>query len=328
MTAFTPPRLGLIWGFDIVGSEARLLTDADLDRPAPEGAFRWIHLNLADQRSRRWIEDMDSLPMAAREAVLGPDAYQRALLVGGVVVCTFHDLEREFGESEPFRMAAIRILMTEALVVTARTHPVCCADMIRRKLGSGTAPTTRADALDLLVGAILEVGAQAANQLIERVQRAEDVLIEHAEPPEQKVLTAVRRRAVLMSRQLGGLQAVLERLEEDDDLPESLSANVVKLAQRAAAVGADVTALQSNLRQLREELDLIQAQRTNQNLYVLSLLSALLLPATLVTGLFGMNVHGLPFSGTPAGGVLASGLAAAAAFAVYLWLRAQGLFRR
>jgi Mg2+ and Co2+ transporter CorA len=328
MTAFAPIRLGLIWGFDMAGSEARALSDADLDKPAAPDVLRWVHLNLADQRSRRWIEEMDALPAAAREAVLGADAYQRALLVDGVVVCTFHDLEREFGEGEPFRMAAIRILMTESLVVTARTHPVCCADMIRQRLATGTVPKDRAGALDLLVGAILEVGTQAANQLIERVQRAEDVLIEQAEPPEQKVLTAVRRRAVLMSRQLGGLRAVLERLEEDEDIPEALSVVIVKLAQRAAAVGADVIALQSNLRQLREELDLIQAQRTNQNLYVLSLLSALLLPATLVTGLFGMNVHGLPFSSSHAGGIFATALAGASAFAVYLWLRAQGLFRR
>jgi len=38
------------------------------------------------------------------------------------------------------------------------------------------------------------------------------------------------------------------------------------------------------------------AQRTNRNLYFLSILTALLMPATLVTGFFGMNTGGLPFA--------------------------------
>ncbi len=55
------------------------------------------------------------------------------------------------------------------------------------------------------------------------------------------------------------------------------------------------------MRLLREELDLQAVQRTNQNLYVLSVMTALLLPATLVTGLFGMNTGGLPWAHTPFG---------------------------
>jgi Mg2+ and Co2+ transporter CorA len=40
---------------------------------------------------------------------------------------------------------------------------------------------------------------------------------------------------------------------------------------------------------LRDELDLQAAQRTNENVYLLSVLTALMMPATLVTGFFGMN---------------------------------------
>ena len=41
------------------------------------------------------------------------------------------------------------------------------------------------------------------------------------------------------------------------------------------------------------------AENTGRNLYVLSILTAVLLPMTLVAGVFGMNVAGLPGSHDP-----------------------------
>ena len=59
--------------------------------------------------------------------------------------------------------------------------------------------------------------------------------------------------------------------------------------------------MQGQLRQLRDEIDLQQEQRTNQNLYLLSVITALLLPPTLVTGFLGMNTGGLRAAPTPPG---------------------------
>jgi len=41
------------------------------------------------------------------------------------------------------------------------------------------------------------------------------------------------------------------------------------------------------------------AEATNRNLYVLSIITTLFLPMTLVTGIFGMNVAGLPGTQDP-----------------------------
>jgi zinc transporter len=326
----SPPlaRLGLIWGYDVTPQGLVRLDESALNAPPAEGALRWVHLNLADQRARRWLADRSDLPEDAREALLSGDTHQRALIEDGVVACTFHDLQRDFAEVESARMSAVRLLLTPSLIVSARLHPVYAADLVKRRIEGGVAVGSREAALDLLLGAILEIAAGSVVELTATVQRAEDMLLDHGSPPDQRTLAAVRGRTVLLSRQLGGLRTVLQRLEESEDLPEDLLPAVVKQSQRAASLWADVAALQSNLRQLREELDLQQAQRTNQNLYVLSILSALLLPATLVTGIFGMNTRGLPFAGSPAGGAMAVFLAFAAAFGVYIWLRRHGFFRR
>ena len=49
-------RPGLVWGFDLSGDEPRPIHDADLiaSEGGPSG-FRWLHFNLSDQRTLRWL---------------------------------------------------------------------------------------------------------------------------------------------------------------------------------------------------------------------------------------------------------------------------------
>jgi Mg2+ and Co2+ transporter CorA len=53
-----------------------------------------------------------------------------------------------------------------------------------------------------------------------------------------------------------------------------------------------------------------------------------LLPATFVTGLFGMNTGGLPWAQSPHGTILATLLAFAVAGVTYVLLRRMGFMRR
>jgi zinc transporter len=77
----------------------------------------------------------------------------------------------------------------------------------------------------------------------------------------------------------------------------------------------EVAELYERAKLLQEELASRLAENTSRNLYVLSILTAVLLPMTLVTGIFGMNVAGMP------------GLHSAGAFSkVMLLIFASGAF--
>ena len=57
----------------------------------------------------------------------------------------------------------------------------------------------------------------------------------------------------------------------------------------------DLESIQERARLLQEEIVSRTGEATNLNLYIVSFLTAIFLPITLVTGIFGMNVAGLPW---------------------------------
>ncbi len=330
--AGTPERpallAGLVWGFDF--GEGRVWATAPDDLVVPpsdaarDGHFRWLHINSANQASRRWIEEQSALPDGVRELLLSPETHQRALVENGFVACVLHDFEVDFGSEETTRTGALHIALGPQAMLSARHHPLAAADVVRRKVEAGVCPVTPAQSFDLVVSAIIQVAARRATTLARAVQASEDRLLNDGWEPDPQELSSLRREAVRLNRQLSGIRAVLQRLEEDEDLPEALLPSVEKLNQRVAALHGDVAAAQADIRLLREEIDLQMTQRTNRNLYVLSILSALLLPATLVTGFFGMNTGDMLWSHSDHGTLFAGLAVAGSAASIYLWLRFKG----
>jgi len=318
-----PATPGLIWGFELGEGFARPTERCDEEADG----FRWLHLSLAHQATASWINRLGSLPEDVKELLLAGDNHQRALVDGGVVGCVLHDFERDF-EQRSTQVGAIRLALTPDMMITARLHPIRSADSVRNRLAHGRRVVEPSDALDLLVTTIAEGLTSEVRDLSMEVQHAEDAFLNDFNSPTARGLIPIRRRLAQLHRMLDGMSAVFRRLEEDEELPEPLLPTVEKLSQRLQSLDADVQGVQRQLRQLREEIDTQVDQRTNQNLYVLSIMTALLLPATFVTGLFGMNTGGLPWAHSSHGTLLAALLAFGTAGATYMLLRWMGFMRR
>ena len=74
-------------------------------------------------------------------------------------------------------------------------------------------------------------------------------------------------------------------------------------------------------RLLLDEFDAKMTAVTNRRLFTLSILTACLLPPTLVTGFFGMNIKDMPFQNTEDGTWWAALVALAAGLTCYWALR-------
>ena len=319
---------GLVWAYDCTADTVVPVRDADLvDTPWSPSAFRWIHLNLSDQRSRRWLSVVAALPEAVVDMLLSGDEHPRYLVEGSLVCGLLSDIRQEFDGDET-EIGAIRFLLGPTWMITGRTHPVRCADITRQRILTGPHPVDAPTAFEVLLGAMSEVHRTAVAGMDEAVLDMENDLLRDRPSPGAREFLNVRTGMARLRRLLSSTRMLLHRLDDEPLLHPDLIAPITRFSARVSAMDAEVMIIQGQLRQLRDDVELQANQRTNQNLYMLSILSALLLPATLVTGVFGMNTGGFPWAQHPLGTSYAIGVAVASSVLVYLGLRIFGFLKR
>jgi zinc transporter len=90
------------------------------------------------------------------------------------------------------------------------------------------------------------------------------------------------------------------------------------LAHKLEAIDHEIGSIYERSRLLLDEAAAKVSAITNKRLFTLSILTACLLPPTLVTGFFGMNTKDMPFQNTD-GGTWMALLVAFAAGAISFW---------
>ncbi|MGJ0508273.1 MAG: CorA family divalent cation transporter [Methylocystis sp.] len=305
-------------------------TAADLDRlGAPAEGFVWLHMDLTDVRARPLIGRIAALSENAREALCDPLDHQYLEYSEGLVSGALLDHERTLA-GPAARTDFLRFAIGPGFIVTARRRPMSSVEAVRGLIGRGAAVESPLALFERMATDLVDELSRMANDVGAAFDRAEDLIIDGRGRKARPLLGAARRDAVRLSRQVGGLVSTLARLESIEDDPEDATDNelremAARLVQHTDSLGRDMQSLQDRARLLQDELNAILNLETNDRLYVLTVVTTLLLPATFVTGFFGMNLKNLPFADSEEGTVYAAMICFVAAGLVLLLMRRWGL---
>ena len=320
---------GLVWAFRIHpdGRAEALPFDAGID--IAHGHLLWLHFNLADSRALQWLAQAElNAPEQARGLLLSKDTYQQLHTSKDSVYGVISDLLRDIDDVTD-ETGYLRFLMTERMLISGRHHALCAVDATRRALEGGC----RIDSAAALLESIVENVADTMDNLADRLavsldEVEEEVLSDNAKDTLQR-LGRLRRTCVRLHRQLSGLRLVFLRLEQRGvaDVKPALKLRAGRLAQRLQELDHQIIEMRERSRLLQEELQLQIEAQGNESLRVLSVMTALLLPPTLVTGLFGMNVKGLPFTTEDSGFLWAAVLIGLSSLSAFLVMKRLGLIR-
>jgi len=319
---------GLLWAFRFHenGTPEALPADKPIDHQ--HDGWLWLHVNLVDHRLPAWSATT-GLPGGATELLLSRDTHQQLHASGECIYGIFADLvQRIEGVGED--VGQLHFVMTERLLVSGRHQALCSAAAARQALERGERRLPHVAALlELIVEHVSDAMDRVADELAAEIDNIEDRLALRTHESERQKLAGVRRSGVRLHRQLSGLRILFHRLEREDteDLKPQLRLSAGRLAQRLDALDHLVMELRDRARLLQEEITALTAEETNRHLHVLSILTTLFLPPTLVTGVFGMNTKGLPFTDNEDAFLWAAALMVASAVAVYLIMRRVGVFK-
>ncbi|MEW5728268.1 MAG: CorA family divalent cation transporter [Pseudomonadota bacterium] len=283
---------GLVYAFAIDGDRARPFHPSHPDT-APR-AYSWVHVNLSTEPGRQWVLRHAGLPPQLAAVVLDRTQEPGVQAFGNGCLIVLEDRLKDFDQSTQ-EMSDLRVWIERDRVVTGRWKPLAATDRLRFRLQVGTAPASAV----AMAGALLEEIAADIEAIAGRTRRRldllEDDVLDDVAGGIAAELGAIRREAIKLRRRVVPLRQMLGQLETS--VPWAMKDDVQRfetLLGRIEHVGGEVMEALEQARLLQDEFAARNAERSGRNLYIISILTAVLMPLNIVTGIFGMNVAGLP----------------------------------
>lgn len=315
--------IGIIWAyrFGRDGLAQPVAHEAVSDALQAGDGWIWLHLGLADARCRAWIAEQSPLSEAARETLSDTDEHVRLDLLGNEIVGILPDFHQEFLQ-EGDDLVRLHIAMTDRLLVTARRKPVHSIEVMRRAMDSGRRFPSPVSFFDAIIDQFADAIARLSERLGDELDGIENKVLHDEIDGERLHIGRIRLQVIGVRRQLTQVRSLFDRLEprmEDEVRPVAVAMR--SLAQRFDALDQEVGSIYERARLLQDELAARNSDITNRRLFTLSILTACLMPATLVTGFFGMNTKDMPFQTTDSGTWYALGFVILAGAATYWVLK-------
>lgn len=289
---------GLVFGFHVAGAAAHPVIDETLTHAfAAAGGWLWLHLSLADQRARRFIETLAPAPPDARALMLsGEDRIQIHLTDTGAWGI-LPDIERDF-DDHSLGSGRFAFWLDGRHLVTARRHPLRAAEHLRGEMEAARLPQSPAAALARLPEHFAALVEARMVTLAAELGRIEDEVLADRFT-DNRALGALRRELSRYAREFSGLRSAIHRAlsaRHGGMTNSPLLEHLPVLMQDVEDFDRDAANLTDRARLIYEEIETRIASTTNRSLAALTVASTLLLPPTFVAGLFGMNVGGIPWA--------------------------------
>ena len=281
--AFTPGRPGRAIDAD---EAAALLAGSQRE-------FLWLHFSLANTASERWLRQHAELPDVFLQPQDGSST--RLEVVDDALMGVLNDVR--FYAAEVSSASTVTVYVDRRMMLSARTTQLRAIDRLRASVKAGETFDSPAELLAHLLRDQADVLVDIVRDATRQVDDIEDHIIGQQRTSRPK-LGLIRRVLVRLQRLLAPEPAALFRLLNRPPtwLSEGDLSELRHSAEELSAAVADCVALVERVRLLQEELTALLTERTNRTLFILTVVTVLALPLTIIPGLFGMNVAGIPFS--------------------------------
>jgi zinc transporter len=304
----TEETTGLLSSYEIVGREAH---------------FEWHHLQSDQPETLRWLESRDVHPSVIEALTVLTTRPRAASLAGGTLLVV-RGVNHNAG-ADPEDMISLRIWFTQGTVISTRRHgrPLSSVVEVQREIESGEMPDSVGDLLvrllDHLAGRISDL-IDDIDTHVDELENADDMRIAER----RSAVIDWRRQTVAVRRFIAPQRDALAAFAM---LPNGLGQEQVysiqQIGERMFRFVEELDYARERALVLQEQLINELAEEQNKRIYVLSLVAAIFLPLSFLTGVFGMNVAGLP--GTENGSAflwVCLGMAATAALStLFFWWR-------
>ncbi|MBT8107039.1 MAG: zinc transporter ZntB [Gammaproteobacteria bacterium] len=300
----------------------RVVDHAGVAAWTPDQGILWVHLDVNDEASRAWLSQESRLPEAIVDAMLADETRPRSIVGDHGSLVNLRGVNTNPG-NDPEDMVSVRVWIEPDRIISTRRRRLLSVQDVRKALDDGEGPTSSGAFLSMLIGRLADRMGDFVNDIEERIGAIEDEGMHEGAARLRQSITAMRRQVASVRRFLAPQRDALDRLYRNPGkmLTETEIQELREEADRLTRHLEDIDLVRERLVVLQEELLSIMAQEQNTRMYVLSVVAAVFLPLTFLSGMLGMNVGGLPGLESPNGFLWSVVVMIAAAVALLVFFR-------
>ncbi|MEX0818207.1 MAG: magnesium/cobalt transporter CorA [Pirellulaceae bacterium] len=281
-------------------SAPQVLSGTEAMGPPPEGTLRWVDLQQPSNDELNLLAQRFGFHPLSIEDCAHFDQRPKLEEYGDHLFLVTHCFELASDPNGEPRMLELHTFLSKTFLVTVHDEPLLSLSKVWDRLkADGAAARRGVDFIRYLIAdAMVDALFPVVDQLAGEIEALEDSLLSRSPDPHNlENILRIKRLLVSLRRMIPGQRDVLALLTKRDE--EYISEKTVPYFRDVYDHLLRVNeSIEANRELLANVLDAHQwtvSQRTNVIMKRLTILSAVFLPLTFITGFFGQNFEGMPF---------------------------------
>lgn len=287
----------------------RVVDTTTVESWSPDDGLLWLHLDVTNPRSRQWVNAQRDIDEVTREALLAGETRPRVVNDENGMLLVLRGVNMNPG-ADPEDMVAIRVWVETDRILTCQRRALLSIRDIREAIESGRGPATTGEFVENLVGRLADRIGNVVDEIEDKLNTAEEQAAAADAGDLRLKIGELRRQTAAIRRYLAPQRDALDRMNRQSSrlLSAAETDALREEADRITRYLEDLDLARERAMVLQEGLASRLANEQNSRMYLLSVVAAVFLPLTFVTGLLGMNVAGLPGTQNPAAFIFALAL--------------------
>ena len=278
------------------GGGVALSPEAILPADRSEGGIVWLHLDGNHPDTRPWLEsEIDALDPFIVDALMAEENRPRLTQIGDGVLLILRGVNLNENE-EPEDMVSICVWADKSRVIFVSQDRIRASGDIQEQLREGRGPKDCGHVLTTLCSRLFERMDPILGELDELTDEIEEMVLQDADASLSESIIDVRIQAIKFRRYMAPQREAIDHLRNSNVswLGKAHRRHLQEVFNHVTRCVEDLEAVRDRAQIVKDELAHFQAERLNKHMYLLSLLAAIFMPLSFLTGLLGINVGGIP----------------------------------
>jgi zinc transporter len=277
--------------------KAQFLSYEEIDTIDRTDKILWLHFDYSSAEAINWITNKSNIDSIAIDALLTEETRPRTTILDDSLLIALRGVNLN-PNSKPEDMVSIRLFISPTLIITTRKRNLLSISEMAQSLEKGVGPKSSSEFLIDLTYRITSRMEDIIDQIEDRADFLEENIIDSSDVKFRNEILSIRRESIILRRYLFPQKEAMNKLYHDKItwINEYERLELRETNDQLMRHIEELDTIRDKVALIQEELSNMLSDQMNKKMYVLSIISAIFLPLTFLTGLLGINIGGIPGS--------------------------------